>query len=65
MPLKLTAEEFNKSPADAYRLSDKGYRVVINHDRYKDRIFELTCRDRRARLEDDNDRKGGCHETIS
>lgn len=42
----LTAREMNKYPAQAYREADKGEKVVINHDRYPDKVFELTARDR-------------------
>lgn len=42
----LTAKEMHNSPAQAYREADKGETVVINHDRYPDKVFELTARDR-------------------
>jgi len=41
------AEEFNKKPHIVYREADKNGSVRINHLHYKDRIFEITCRDRR------------------
>jgi hypothetical protein len=43
----LTAKEMHNSPAQAYREADKGETVVINHDRYPDKVFELTARDRK------------------
>lgn len=42
----LTAKEMHNSPAQAYREADKGEKVVINHDRYPDKVFELTARER-------------------
>lgn len=42
----LTAKDMHNSPAQAYREADKGETVVINHDRYPDKVFELTARDR-------------------
>lgn len=44
--MNLTAKEMHNSPAQAYREADKGNTVVINHDRYPDKVFELTARDR-------------------
>jgi len=41
-----TAKQFNKNPASVYRAADKGDVVRLNHDRYPDKIFELTARDR-------------------
>ena len=37
----------HNSPAKAYREASKGNVVVINHDRYPEKVFELTARDRR------------------
>lgn len=45
--MKITAEKLAKKPAQAYREADKGNTVTINHDRYPDKIFELTARERR------------------
>lgn len=45
--MNLTAKEMHNSPAQAYREADKGEIVVINHDRYPDKIFELTARERK------------------
>lgn len=42
MNMKLKAEEFNKSPAQAYRAADKGERVEITHTRYPGITFILT-----------------------
>lgn len=42
----LTAKDMHNSPAQAYREADKGETVIINHDRYPDKVFELTARDR-------------------
>ncbi len=44
--MKTTAKEFNSKPESAYRAADKGETVTINHDRYKDVVFELTARER-------------------
>jgi len=32
--MKLTAKEFNNSPASAFRAADKGEDVIITHDRF-------------------------------
>jgi len=45
--MKITAETLAKKPAQAYREADKGNTVTINHDRYPDKVFELTARERR------------------
>ena len=45
--MNLTAKDMHNSPAQAYREADKGNTVTINHDRYPDKIFELTARERR------------------
>lgn len=42
----ITAEEFNKKPAKVYREVDKEGSVNINHDRYPDKMFTLSSRDR-------------------
>lgn len=52
--MRLTAKEFNKRPEQAFRAADKSEQVIINNDRYKDKIFELTARDRQP-LEDKNE----------
>ncbi|MFW0778453.1 MAG: hypothetical protein ACN2B6_12130 [Rickettsiales bacterium] len=44
--MKTTAKKFSRSPNEIYRAADKGETVVINHDHYKDRVFELTARAR-------------------
>ena len=44
--MNVTADEFRKKPQDVYRSADKGENVIINHDRYKDKVFELKARDR-------------------
>jgi len=41
------AEEFNKNPNKVYREADKTGSVRINHLHFRDKIFEITCRDRR------------------
>jgi len=46
----LTAKDMHNSPAQAYREADKGETVVINHDRYPDKVFELTARERKPLL---------------
>lgn len=50
--MKITAESLAKKPAQAYRAADKGETVVINHDRYPDKVFELTARERRSGVSD-------------
>lgn len=45
--MKISAKEMHLSPAKAYRSADLGEKVVINHDRYPDKIFELVARDRK------------------
>lgn len=45
--MNLTAKEMHNSPAQAYREADKGNTVVINHDRYPEKVFELTARERK------------------
>lgn len=44
--MNITAKDMHHSPAKAYREADKGEKVVINHDRYPDKVFELTARER-------------------
>lgn len=44
--MKTTANEFRKKPHDAYAEAARGETVTINHDRYRDKVFELTARDR-------------------
>lgn len=44
--MKTTADEFRKKPHDVYRAADQGDTVTINHDRYRDKVFELTARGR-------------------
>jgi hypothetical protein len=44
--LKLTAKDMHHAPQKAYLAAYKGDQVVINHDRYPDKVFELTARDR-------------------
>lgn len=55
--MKTTADQFNKKPQDVYRAADKGETVTINHDRYKDKVFELTARDRMPLRESNEDRE--------
>lgn len=43
----ITAKEFNRQPAPSYRKADKGEKVVIVHDHYKDRVFVLTAEDKK------------------
>ncbi len=50
-PVTFTAEEFNKKPAPVFREVDRNGMCLINHDRYKDRIFVLTSRERRKEAE--------------
>ena len=44
--MKTTAAKFKKNPQKHYRAADLGETVTINHDRYPDKIFEMTARDR-------------------
>ena len=50
--MKLTAKEFTKKPAEAFRRAEKGEVVVINHDRYPTVVFELTARERHPELKE-------------
>lgn len=49
--MNLTAKDMHNSPAQAYREADKGNTVTINHDRYPDKVFELTARERRTLID--------------
>jgi len=49
--MKVTAKEFRDRPEKVYRAADKGEPVIINHDRYKDKIFNLTARERGAEFD--------------
>lgn len=51
----VTAEEFNKKPAPVYREVDKNGSVLINHDRYPDKIFTLSARERNPIKEEVHD----------
>lgn len=44
--MNITAKEMHNAPGKAYREADKGETVIINHDRYPDKVFELTARER-------------------
>ncbi len=44
--MKTTAAKFKKNPQKHYRAADLGETVTINHDRYPDKIFEMTARNR-------------------
>ena len=44
--MKTTADKFRKKPHDIYAEAAKGETVTINHDRYRDQVFELTARSR-------------------
>ena len=53
--MKTTAAKFKQNPQKHYRAADLGETVTINHDRYPDKIFEMTARDRnplRQEMED-------------
>lgn len=50
--MRLSAQEFKHNRQAAYRAADKGELVEIMHDRYPDKIFELTARDKEP-LKDD------------
>ena len=45
---KTTANEWRQNPAPVFRAADKGERVEISHDHYKDRRFVLTAEDKDA-----------------
>ncbi len=51
----ITAKEMHHAPAKAYREAYKEGKVTINHDRYPDKVFELTARDRRSAEETENE----------
>lgn len=51
MTKKVTAEEFNKKPQEVWLAAFEGKEVIINHDRYRNKLFVLSCRDRKP-LED-------------
>lgn len=58
--IKITAKEFHERPKSVYRAADKGERVIINHDRYEDIVFEIIARERRTCLpEHEVDNDGG------
>lgn len=42
-----SAEQFNKHPRQVYRAADLNGEVRIDHDRYPDRVFVLTSRERK------------------
>jgi hypothetical protein len=46
--VKTTANKFRKKPHEVYAEAAKGETVTINHDRYRNQVFELTARDRGA-----------------
>ncbi len=52
--MKTKAEKFRKKPHDVYSAASKGDVVVINHDRYREQVFELTARDRYKGNSEDN-----------
>ena len=43
----IEAKQFHMKPSTAYRYADLNGSIKINHDRYPDKIFVLTARDRR------------------
>lgn len=49
--MNITAKEMHNAPGKAYREADKGETVIINHDRYPDKVFELTARERKPLFE--------------
>ena len=44
--MKTTADKFRKKPHDVYAEAARGETITINHDRYRDCVFELTARSR-------------------
>jgi len=60
--MNLTAKQFNKNPAAAYRAADKGEEVIITHDRF-DADFVLTSKNaeyeamKRQKILDDINKK--------
>ena len=55
--MKITATEMQIEPGKVYRATDKGEKVTINHDRYPDKVFELTARERKPLQDKDEDQK--------
>lgn len=55
--MKITATEMQIEPGKVYRAADKGEKVTINHDRYPDKVFELTARERKPLQDKDEDQK--------
>ena len=46
MTKKFTAKQMNHAPAQVFRAADRDGKAEIEHSHYKDRVFELTARDR-------------------
>lgn len=44
------AEEWNKHPQKVYEAAARDGRVRISHMHYRDKIFELHCREKRTKL---------------
>ncbi len=51
--MKITAENFSKQPALAYRKAEKGEEVTINHNRYPGVVFILSARERGEAMRED------------
>ena len=46
MTKKFTAKQMHHAPAQVFRAADRDGKAEIEHSHYKDRVFELTARDR-------------------
>lgn len=55
--MKTTAAGFKQKPHDIYQAASKGETVIINHDRYRDVVFELVARPRGSETESEEGRK--------
>lgn len=49
---KFTAKEMHNAPGPVFRAADKDGKVIINHDHYKDIVFEITTRERGEKKDD-------------
>ena len=53
MTKKFTASQLHNAPGQVFRAADKGERVELSHEHYKDRTFVLTAIDKEAAVSDD------------
>jgi len=56
-PKVFQAEEWNKNPQKVYQELVTTGKVIIEHGHYRDKIFELSCRDRAPKILDDTEFK--------